>query len=623
MSDSVATEADHQSGRGARKRSRQNPGPACQQCRLRKLRCDRQTPCNGCVDAGVECHVDTTPPQRGPRKGHLQTLRLRIAALERHIGFANQCEGVATTAWSSQDPDDDVEEDHDLDWEHKQRPEHAQPFRPVGSRTPPSPLPPPPPPPPPSDIAAALPAPVDMPCAIDTAFDDMEMPIDTIPLPPPLNPVCNTLGSLVLDADQLISPLTRADLDQLYFDRIHSSVPVIHQRHYLQRSKVVPPTPSHRCLQYAMWTMASAMSSQFHHLRDLLYCGTVDQLHALDSRLGAGLCPLDEEASLLAQAQAWILVAVYEFVKLASSFRRPWTSVGRAIRLVQLLRLNEMDASDGVFDIDVFAEKDHDAVIEMEERRRTFWMAFCLDRFACAMDGLPQTLAEPISTRLPCSEHAFDSATSVVMPLLWEVMDDTDTGSSALPLSPWVECIVFSTLWGRTLAHQQQSKQECLHRPVAAAFCERQVWLDELLTRRMQVFQQRYPPGTVRVDSMLLFTSMIAQAAVLSLCKAISDVPPTVTECAALASDFRQRAPAAVKDMVRLMSDLAHFSSFKIHPFTPIPLRLCRLSLLAVVGDDPSLHDLLDTITKALHELKDVNNLCHYGLDVEEPSVYD
>lgn len=40
-----------------------------------------------------------------------------------------------------------------------------------------------------------------------------------------------------------------------------------------------------------------------------------------------------------------------------------------------------------------------------------------------------------------------------------------------------------------------------------------------------------------------------------------------------------------------------------------------------MVGDDPSLHDPLDTITEALRELKDVNNLCQYSLDVEAPSV--
>jgi hypothetical protein len=47
---------------------------------------------------------------------------------------------------------------------------------------------------------------------MDKGFDDMEMPITTIPLPPPLSAVCNTLDSPMLEADQLICPLTRADL---------------------------------------------------------------------------------------------------------------------------------------------------------------------------------------------------------------------------------------------------------------------------------------------------------------------------------------------------------------------------------------------------------------------------
>lgn len=64
--------------KGAGKANRQNPGPACQQCRLRKFRCDRQRPCAGCVDSGLKCVFDPTPPQRGPRKGHLKILRSRI-----------------------------------------------------------------------------------------------------------------------------------------------------------------------------------------------------------------------------------------------------------------------------------------------------------------------------------------------------------------------------------------------------------------------------------------------------------------------------------------------------------------------------------------------------------------
>ncbi|AEO68596.1 uncharacterized protein THITE_23050, partial [Thermothielavioides terrestris NRRL 8126] len=423
-----------QSGRGMRKRPRQNPGPACQQCRLRKLRCDRQTPCNGCLDAGVECNVDPTPPQRGPKKGHLKALRSRI----------------------------------------------GRPSRPPGTQR---------------------------------------------------ESTCFLHGGSPLEHQADTWDRKR---DQLYFDRIHAFVPAIHHRRYLQRSRVALPTPSHRCLQYAMWTMASAMSSQFHHLRDSLYRGTLDLLHALDDARPttagtAATTDNDDEASLLAQAQAWILVAVYEFVQLPSSFRRAWASVGRAIRLVQLLRLSEMDAGDdhdaAVLDFTTpyNGDTDVDVCIEREERRRTFWVAFCLDRFASALSGLPLTLGELISTRLPCPEPAFQSATSVVMPLLSEIMETTDMDAEpralSAPSSPWVECIVFCTLWGRALSHQQRSKLEHFHGPVAVAFRERQVRLDELLTSRMRLFQQRYAPGAVKSDPMLLFTNLVAQATVLSLCK--------------------------------------------------------------------------------------------------------
>lgn len=122
--------------------------------------------------------------------------------------------------------------------------------------------------------------------------------------------------------------------------------------------------------------MAAALSSQFHHLRDALYHDTLDKL---------GHCPAEDDASRLEHAQAWILIAVYEFMQ--APFERAWISAGRAIRLVQLMRLNEVDAvSDVVLDPDSFVEK--------EEKRRIFWMAFCLDRCTCVLEGLPLTLNE-------------------------------------------------------------------------------------------------------------------------------------------------------------------------------------------------------------------------------------
>jgi hypothetical protein len=125
---------------------------------------------------------------------------------------------------------------------------------------------------------------------------------------------------------------------------------------------------------------------------------------------------------------------------------------------------------------------------------------------------------------------------------------------------------VFSALWGRALAHQQQSKQGQLYGRVAAEFRARQLWLDKVLARRMQLFQQNYPPTSVKVDSMLLFASLIAQATVLSLCKAVVSIAPTAAEYADLTAVYCQRAPQAAMDMVQLTAALTHLSSFKVKP---------------------------------------------------------
>lgn len=70
--------------------------------------------------------------------------------------------------------------------------------------------------------------------------------------------------------------------------------------------------------------------------------------------------------------QACLLLAIYEFMH--SYDRRAWMRAGYTFRLVQLMRLFELDTLSGT----VLTPSEW---ITVEEKRRTFWVAFCLDRF--------------------------------------------------------------------------------------------------------------------------------------------------------------------------------------------------------------------------------------------------
>lgn len=122
-----------------------------------------------------------------------------------------------------------------------------------------------------------------------------------------------------------------------------------------------------------------ALSSQFETHRDDLYRETKSMLDTLEANEeDMGIVPIEH-------VQAWLLLAFYEFTR--TTFRRGYISAGRAFRLVQLANLHGIDSLDNM-------PQGDDAIL-IEERRRTFWVAYCLDRFIGMKGGHePLTLTE-------------------------------------------------------------------------------------------------------------------------------------------------------------------------------------------------------------------------------------
>lgn len=88
-------------------------------------------------------------------------------------------------------------------------------------------------------------------------------------------------------------------------------------------------------------------------------------------------------------AQAWSLISGYEAENMCLA--RAWVSAGRCTRMVQMMNFHRLDGETEIPKQMIPPPRDW---LELEERRRTFWAAFCSDRYSCAGSGWPMAIDE-------------------------------------------------------------------------------------------------------------------------------------------------------------------------------------------------------------------------------------
>lgn len=310
-----------------------------------------------------------------------------------------------------------------------------------------------------------------------------------------------------------------------------------------------------------MWTLAMALSSQFENFRTTLYNETRQMLEALD------LSEDDMGTVRIEQVQAWLLIAHYEFAR--ANYRRGYVSAGRAFRLVQLAKLHEVDSPESGFD-------GRDPIAQ-EERRRTFWVAYCLDRFICMKSRWPLTLIEEvvsqpsrdnmlehmltrqICTRLPSPELAFQGGHPIQVSFLSEAIASNDHTL----FSPLAECAILATICGRAMSHAQVSNVERAYGNASLDFWLRHEWLDNMLNKRLETLTSHYPVVSAVADSMLLFAFLVAQTAIIYLADVIESLAPE-QRCQPNVIEYQKRAVAAAREIARLSKAHEHIGFFKV-----------------------------------------------------------
>jgi hypothetical protein len=165
--------------------------------------------------------------------------------------------------------------------------------------------------------------------------------------------------------------------EQKYFETIHLSLPILHQSRFtmatISEPRVRPPAYL-RYIVCALGALTDPTQSSFH---GPLYRASRRQIEDID------YTDPSTTSMNLARPQTWTLIAIYELLQM--EFHRFWSSAARAVRLVQIMGLYIIDGN-------TTPRRPHPVVREwsdLEEQRRTFWMAFCLDRYICFNNGCP------------------------------------------------------------------------------------------------------------------------------------------------------------------------------------------------------------------------------------------
>ena len=134
-------------------------------------------------------------------------------------------------------------------------------------------------------------------------------------------------------------------------------------------------------------------------------------------------------------------------------------------------------------------------------------------------------------------------------------------------LSPFTECIILATICGRSISHRHQAMVERLYGHTSQEFWDRQQWLDNILTRRIQALSLQYFFPAEQMDPMLLFTVMLAHASFLHLTKTIEPTYPGTNEHCSATMEYETRSLSAAREIVHLLKALPQLSCFRVNFF--------------------------------------------------------
>ncbi|UKZ70910.1 uncharacterized protein TrAtP1_011881 [Trichoderma atroviride] len=368
---------------------------SCISCKLRKLKCDHEKPiCTRCTKAGSECIYPEARRKPTIQRSNVKELEARLAQVEGYLKEATEesRDVKRGKADGNQDSDDGTKSRSRAatatDEEDVAALDEQTPCIPLVQFTDPN------------------------------QFADQAESGDGLPFESSnfeyLNGKQYSNDELIdLSMSETLPPLdVIEELHECFFTTQYHYMPLIQSCRYYQAFYGGPMRKPPMCLQYAIWAMGALWHPKYDRCADVFYKRSRYYAEADEMRESG------EYFITIAHAQAWALIACYE--ARAMLYTRAGMSCARCCRLVHMLGLNKIDSPDDDAPETLGPPQDW---IELEERRRVFWVAFSCDAQSSMATGWPSYInSDDIMTRLPASEEAFISGEEEECPFLDDVM---------------------------------------------------------------------------------------------------------------------------------------------------------------------------------------------------------
>ncbi|CVL11026.1 related to Zn(II)2Cys6 transcriptional activator [Fusarium proliferatum] len=547
---------------------------ACMICRKRKLKCDGVRPsCSTCSRLGHTCAYDEQRRKSGPKRGYVKALEERLKQVE--------------TLLKTQEPPQNIPKNINVAMSGP--PQTASPAN--------------------LNISNA---PINL--TGDHSMDQhwnftdkspQQGAMDDFNFNASLDMGMNNVGGtftwemIGLGLEEPLPPQETIDeLHQIYFEKVHPSIPMIHKYRYLAAMNLAPNQRPPVCLRYAMWTLACTITDKYADLKDLFYRRARKYVEA-DYVKGYG-----EHMISIAHCQTHTLLASYEMKMMY--FPRAWINTGSAIRLAQMTGLHRLDGTG--LDVKQCLAPPKDWT-EREERRRTFWMAFCQDRYASIGTGWPMTIDErDIMTNLPASEDAFIMS----KPEQTQSLSECTSPMGAGKLSPFGGIVLMACLFGRNLVHLHRPDADDLDNDLNGPFWKRHRQMDNILLNTSLCLPPQLKLPTGLSNPNIVFTNMSIHTSTICLHQAAIFKAEKNNLPASVSAESKVRCITAANEIASIMRMISHMDLSTVNPFISFCLYVSArvfVQYLKSRPDDSQTADSLRFLLSAMNALKRRNPL--------------